>query len=91
MHKNTIRGTISRMVTIAEIALLAGEDEESVRAILRIGWTPNLLAVAGKVSANYTRHKAEKLFKGVKVNGGWIISREVGDAWLKKRGIVIEE
>ena len=80
-----------KTVSIKMLAETLGKSEEDVTESLRYGWTTELLAVAGGVSANYLC----KLLRRGKLDGFhmsrvWVVDKDAGNTWLGNKGVRIE-
>ena len=79
------------IVRVKHLADTIGESEEDVRKSLSSGWSTRLLALAGGVSANYLcKLVRRKKLEGVRIGRDWVVTKVAGDAWLAKRGVVVQ-
>ena len=80
-----------KTMSISMLAERIGKSEEDVRVSLSYGWTTELLAVAGGVSANYLCKLLRRgKLDGIRVGRDWVVDKAAGDSWLAKKGVRIE-
>ena len=79
-----------KIVTMKMLAKRTGKSVGEVRERLRYGWTTELLAKAGGVTANYVGKVLRRgKLSGIRVGRDWLVSREDGDGWLADRGVSV--